>query len=88
MKVLYTARELFEIINNEKDINLIGISSCFAVGRNPWERCISWIRLYHLKDLITLDILLNKNNPDEPYAATVVYGLWRHRRIGRWGGNT
>ena len=64
MKVLYTARELFENSNKEKDINFTGISNCFAVGRNPWESYISWSRLYHLRELISLDILLNRNIPD------------------------
>jgi hypothetical protein len=64
MKILYTAREVFDISTKEEDICCGGTGSCFLAGLSPWESYISWSRLYHVKELITLDVLLNRRIPE------------------------
>lgn len=64
MIVLYTAREVFEKSTKEEDIGCGGAGNCFLTGVSPWESYTSWSRLFHLKELVTLDILLNRRIPE------------------------
>jgi hypothetical protein len=46
MKVLYTAREVFENSTKEEDIGCGGAGNCFLTGVSPWESYTSWSRLF------------------------------------------
>lgn len=64
MEILYTAREVFDKTTKEEYVLCGGAGNCFPKGVSPWESYISWSRLYHLKELVTLDTLLNKRLPE------------------------